>query len=342
MYKLSGSVVGGLLVAGLCLSFAWRPMAQAQTATRTEVPQGQTRQAQVRQVRVLGSKDAVEIEVDASDRIIPESQVLTGPDRLVVDFPNALPGNGLRSQSVNRGEVKDLRVGLFQSRPPVTRVVVDLKTAQSYQIFPNGRTVIIKVLGSPATDASRSLDDFPAPATRPGLVQANFTTGAERIHADAPARLPLEVSFRNGQLAIKSNKATLSEVLFAVQQRTGAEIAIPAGAEQERVVADLGPGPAQEVLAHLLNGSRFNFLILNSANNPQQLDRVILTPRGEGMATPVSPAVQVAEDDTEEAEKPEPSAVLQPAPPVPPPPLPPVEGVRGHDIQPPEEDAPEL
>ena len=250
MQKFSGNVLGGLLVAGLCVSPAWRPMLQAQATPQTQARQAPVRQAQVRQVKVLGRKDSVEIEIDASDRIIPESQVLTGPDRLVVDFPNATPGNQLRSQSVNRGEVKDLRVGLFQSRPPVTRVVLDLKTAQSYQIFPNGRTVIIKVLGTPTMDASRGLDDAPAPATRPGLVQATFSTGAERIPAIVPAR-PVEVSFRDGLLSIKSNKATLSEVLFAVQQRTGAEIAIPAGAEQEKVMADLGPGPAQEVLCLL-------------------------------------------------------------------------------------------
>jgi len=318
MDKFSGNVARGLLVAGLCVSVAWRPMLQAQTAMQTPPRETQARQAQVRQLKVLGSKDSVEIEIDASDRIIPESQVLTGPDRLVVDFPNAVPGNQLRSQSVNRGEVKDLRVGLFQSRPPVTRVVLDLKAAQSYQIFPNGRTVIIKVLGTPAVDASRGLDNFPMPATRPGLVQANFTTGAERIHGDVPARLPVEVSFRDGMLAIKSNKATLSEVLFAVQQRTGAEIAIPAGAEQEKVVADLGPAPAQEVLAHLLNGSRFNFLILNSAKNPRQLDRVILTPRGEGMAMPVGPVQSGADTDEDEPTPPAPEVGAQPAPATPP------------------------
>jgi len=328
MYKFSGNVAGGVLVAGLFVSLAWQPMLQAQTqAGQAQAGQAQPRQAQVRQVKVLGRKDSVEIEIDASDRIIPESQVLTGPDRLVVDFPNATPGSQLRSQSVNRGEVKDLRVGLFQSRPPVTRVVLDLKTAQSYQIFPNGRTVIIKVLGSPALDASRRLDDLPAPSTGPGLVQANFTTGAERIAANIPAR-PVEVSFRDGLLAIKSNKATLSQVLFAVQQRTGAEIAIPAGAEQEKVVADLGPGPAQEVLAHLLNGSRFNFLILNSANNPRQLDRVILTPRGEAMATPVSPVQSSADTDEDEPATPtrrdrEESAPRPPDGGVPPRPIPP-------------------
>lgn len=338
MYKFSGNVARGLLVAGLCVPFAWRPMLQAQTG----VPQGPARQAEVRQVKVLGSKDTVEIEVDASDRIIPESQVLAGPDRLVVDFPNAVPGNGLRSQSVNRGEVKSLRIGLFQSRPPVTRVVVDLKSAQSYQIFPNGRTVIIKVLGTPTVDASRSLDDFPAPAARPGLVQANFTTGVERVHENAPARLPLEVSFRNGLLAIKSNKSTLSEVLFAVQQRTGAEIAIPAGAEQERVVADLGPGPAQEVLAHLLNGSRFNFLILNSASDPRQLDRVILTPRGEAGAISSQVPAQVNEDtDEDESANVAPPTVAQPAPAAPPDPNVPPRPIPPYVPQAPEEDSPQ-
>lgn len=46
----------------------------------------------VRRVQVLGSRSPVEIEIEASDRLVPSTQVLSGPDRLVVDFPNALPG----------------------------------------------------------------------------------------------------------------------------------------------------------------------------------------------------------------------------------------------------------
>ena len=104
------------------------------------------------------------------------------------------------------------------------------------------------------------------------------------------------VTFQSGLLTITSNQATLSEVLFEVHQRTGAEIAIPAGAEQEKVVAALGPAPAPEVLSHLLNGSRFNFLILSSVNDPRSLDRVILSARPEG-TTPVysSPSPAVAQ-----------------------------------------------
>src|SRR5262252_5394327 len=165
MHRSSRILASRLLVAGLCAGLALPSLAQVS----------------VRAVKVLGSKDTVEIEVEASDRIVPQTRVLTGPDRLVIDFPNAIPGNQVRNQSVDRGEVKDVRVGLFQSKPPVTRVVLDLKTARSYQIFPYGRTVMIKVMGNAgATDASTGNEGYGSQSTgRPGLVAANYTTSAE-------------------------------------------------------------------------------------------------------------------------------------------------------------------
>ncbi|HEY3972524.1 MAG TPA: AMIN domain-containing protein [Candidatus Sulfotelmatobacter sp.] len=254
-------------------------------------------QSSVRAVKVLGAKDVVEIEVDASDRIVPETRVLTGPDRLVVDFPNAVPGKQLRSQSVDRGEVKDLRVGLFQAKPPVTRVVLDLKTAQSYQVFPNGRTVIIKVMGGAVLDASAGAGNFPADgasadgisadgARRPSLVTANYTTRAEPVSVLNSVEPVVDITYRDGMLGIRANKVTLAQVLYAVQQRTGAEVSIAAGAEQEKVVAEIEPAPAPEVLARLLNGSKFNFLILSAVDDPAKLDRVILSARPDGGYVP--------------------------------------------------------
>jgi AMIN domain len=253
-------------------------------------------QVSVRSVKVLGGKDTVEVEVEAGDRIIPQTQVLTGPDRLVVDFPNAVPGSQVRSQSVDRGEVRAVRVGLFQSKPPITRLVLDLKSARSYQIFPSGRTVMIKVMESTGSDASAE------PAARPGYVPAAYTT--RQTIPEPPPQRPLEVTYRNGSLSIVANKATLSEVLYSVQQRTGADIAIPAGAEQEKVVAELGPAPAPEVLARLLNGSNFNFLILSAVNDPNRVDRVVLTPRVEGGQMPLPPMQETAQAPDEDVPPP--------------------------------------
>jgi hypothetical protein len=259
-------------------------------------------QVSVRSVKVLNGKDTVEIEVEASDRIVPQTQVLSGPDRLVVDFPNATPGNQLHSQSVDRGEVKSVRVGLYQSKPPVTRLVVDLKSARSYQIFPSGRTVMIKVMGGSSEADDSAVANVPA--KRAALVSATYTTSSDPAQVVNAPRTPLEVTFRNGLLSIVANKATLSEVLYAVQQRTGADIAIPAGAEQEHVVAELGPGLAPEVLARLLNGSNFNFLILSAPDNPAHVDRVILSPRDSG-AMPLAPMPSTAQAPDEDAAPPE-------------------------------------
>jgi AMIN domain len=323
------------LLAAVCVFGSW--LAPNSLAPKLSA------QTSVRQVKVVTGKGAVEIEVEASDRITPQTRVLSGPDRLVVDFPNSLPGTAMRSQSVNVGQVKDVRFGLFQAKPPVTRLVLDLKSAQSYQIFPYGRTVMIKVIGAPAVPASNAaVQNFPAqPVPVPGLVNANYSAGGQRIQPDPPriqpdpAPKPLEVLFHDGLLTIKANKATFSEVLYAVQQRTGADIAIPAGAEQERVVADIGPGPVQEVLASLLNGSNFNFMILGSPNDPRKLDKVVLSLRTQRFVpSPSSPSMPQAL-----GEEPPPQAQVRPPEPVgvvPPPPnhgdVPPT--------SPPEQDAP--
>ena len=84
----------------------------------------------------------------------------------------------------------------------------------------------------------------------------------------------MTVSYANGMLSIRADKSNLAEVLFEVQRQTRAEIAIPAGAEQEQVITNLGPAPAQDVLAALLNGSHYNFIFMGDAAT---LERVILT-----------------------------------------------------------------
>ena len=290
MWRFSQRSASRLLLAGACACLAATALAQIS----------------VRSVKVLGSKDIVEVEVEASDRIIPETQVLSGPDRLVIDFPNAVPGGQIRNQSIDRGEVKDVRVGLFQAKPPVTRVVLDLKSARSFQVFPYGRTVMIKVTGNaPAPGESAAIVDTQQAAGRPAIIAANYTNNSVEPVTVA-AQSPLQVSYRDGLLGIHANRATLSEVLYAIQQRTGADISVPAGAEQERVVADIAPAPAAEALARLLNGSRFNFLILNSANDPRQLDRVILSVRAEGGFAPSPSQSQVPEVDATVEEPPMP------------------------------------
>ena len=89
---------------------------------------------------------------------------------------------------------------------------------------------------------------------------------------------PPEVSYRDGELTIAAENSTLGDILRAVRTQTHAAVDVPSNAT-ERVVSRFGPGPAREVLAELLNGSHFNYVLMGSATNPNSLERVILTPK---------------------------------------------------------------
>ena len=272
----------------------------------------------IQRVAVLGSGNDVELEIAASQAVIPQTQAANGPDRLIIDFPNAVPSSDLRNISVNRGEVRGVRVGLFAKNPPITRVVLDLKTPQPYQLFPSGKTIIVKLSAA----AKRNIP-VPSPAA------VVFRAPAPQPPPAKPAA-KVEVNYANGQLSIWADKASLAEVLYEVHRRTGADIPIPAGAEQDQVVTNLGPGPAREVLASLLNGSRFNFIMVGSERDPAQLRSVLLTlkdglPAGiiysSESPAPVAQAepepVQPDPVQSENPPDPQPQAEAPPAPPPP-------------------------
>jgi hypothetical protein len=274
----------------------------------------------------------MEVEIQTSGGpVAPDAQAITGPDRIVVDFPGALPAAELRALTVNRGTLKGVRSGLFFNNPPITRIVLDLTEPQSYQISTTQSAVVVRLgparlnsarLDPPRPDSAKPgstklgsvklvpvklVPDTaarvqtsavpPAPAAKlqnTALVASTVasTNVATPIVSAAVSQTPppppaavqavlppmpfVGVTFVNGMLRIRAEKATLAQVLFEVQRETKAEIAIPAGAEREEVIADLGPAPARDVLASLLNGTPYNFIFVG---NEMSLERVILTLR---------------------------------------------------------------
>ena len=88
-----------------------------------------------------------------------------------------------------------------------------------------------------------------------------------------------QVTYRNGLLTVTANNCTLSDILNLVRSKTGATIEYPPTMSQERVAAVVGPAPAPQVLTTLLNGTRFDYILLGMAGRPDLLQRAIITPR---------------------------------------------------------------
>ncbi len=114
------------------------------------------------------------------------------------------------------------------------------------------------------------------PAPLPPL-PSGPTGPVQPIPLDSMAPVAPQVTYQNEQLTIVAPNSTLGDILRAVRKQTGAEIEVPAA--PERVVTHLGPGPAREVVAELLNGSRFNYVLLGSSANDAALTRVVLVPK---------------------------------------------------------------
>lgn len=124
-----------------------------------------------------------------------------------------------------------------------------------------------------------------------------------------PARPP-QVAFKNGQLTIVAQNSTLADILRAVRLQTGAAIEVPPNAT-ERVFTKLGPGPARDVLASLLNGSHFNYVMLGAPDDPSVIQHVILTSKaGEGSPAATTPNVNAAMPNAQPNQ--EPDAMAQP------------------------------
>ena len=130
------------------------------------------------------------------------------------------------------------------------------------------------------------------PALWPASAQAVRKPGkkagsapAEALRPPVPQELPPvapTVTYRGGQLTIIAQNSTLHDILTAVHKATGAAIDAPAATAGERVATRLGPGPPRDVLAALLNGSRFDYILLSSPQDPGDVRRLILSPRSEG------------------------------------------------------------
>ncbi len=184
-----------------------------------------------------------------------------------------------------------------QSAPPKSAPVA--ATAATPQPQPSSKTRAPHKKASPDPPAPQ------APAPPPTLEQSPPT--------------PPQVTYNNGQLTIVAQNATLSQVLRSVQSLTGASIEMPSGASSERVVGQLGPGQPRDVLNALLNGTKFNYIILGVNGNPGGVQKVILTTAKP--ASPVNTAQnnQAPPEEPQEEEsysEPEPQPPAQTPPPV--------------------------
>ena len=155
-----------------------------------QLVQAGQRAAAVRHISVTGEDRDLDVEITATKPIRPRTQTVTAPDRLIVDLADARPDARLRKILVNRGNLRDVRVGLLSANPPITRVVLDLVAPTEYRVSPLANTIVVKLgneSGSVAAPIAPTTEP-PSEATPDGNTSAIPTPPLEQPSEPSPLR----------------------------------------------------------------------------------------------------------------------------------------------------------
>jgi len=109
------------------------------------------------------------------------------------------------------------------------------------------------------------------------------------------------ISYQNGRLTVVAENSNLSDILNGIRVATGLKVESVGGAGGERVAATIGPASVRDVLLSLLEGSRYDFIMMGSATDPDRIERVVLTPKSTSAGLSASNAPRPATPPGEES-----------------------------------------
>src|SRR5262249_51404832 len=126
---------------------------------------GNSPHRQIRSIAVSQGQQGLDVEITGNGPLTAKTMKLTGPDRLVVDIPNAVLEGRPREIAVNSNGVKTVRAARYQDDPPVTRVVVDMTSARSFDLAPSGNQLVLKLNDVPSAAPSAVPSSAPVSAS---------------------------------------------------------------------------------------------------------------------------------------------------------------------------------
>ncbi|MFI5112798.1 MAG: type IV pilus secretin PilQ [Terriglobales bacterium] len=197
----------------------------------------------VRNIAVARGKGGMQVEISASGPITPKLMKLTGPDRIVVDLPNAIPEGHPRPIMVNGADIKSVRMGRFQQDPPVTRVVVDLVGARDCEIVPAGNKLVLRLHAEQAAAApgAQPAVEMPKPQVAADIVAVESKFEARPAQ---PEPDPKASAVTAAQVMAKSAPAHSDPSLLPVPSASLGAPATNLAAQQQQQMQRAAQAPA--------------------------------------------------------------------------------------------------
>ncbi|HLW54844.1 MAG TPA: hypothetical protein VKW06_18560 [Candidatus Angelobacter sp.] len=148
----------------------------------------------------------------------------------------------------------------------------------------------------------------PAPTPVPPPAATAAATPAQPQEVLPPATPP-QVTYRDGLLTVQATNSSLFSLLNAIRNKAGIQFEGLDNGVSERVAIAMGPAPEADVLASILGGSNFDYIVLERPDSPGIVQKVVLTPKAGtaaaagGLQAARNPDAD-ADDEEEAAEEP--------------------------------------
>jgi len=147
----------------------------------------------LKKIETSGSGAATEVEIATDGAASYSAFKLNSPARVVIDFAGIKDKLAKNTIEVDNSIVKRIRAAQF--KPDVTRVVLDLSEATTYNIIKNGDRVLITFgeNGAPRSSAVAAVDGGPPPS-EPKPAPTDIVSQVPAVADNATWKMPLDAS----------------------------------------------------------------------------------------------------------------------------------------------------
>src|SRR6185369_10756362 len=189
------------------------------------------RQLEEMSVSQSEGKTTVSLRLDKS--VKPVVSVLSDPKRYVLDFPETQFGSTWKQSgtfNLSTGPVSSIRAGKFKVNPSVVRLVFD----QAENAPKPTLAVADRMLTLVFDDAAAGARQQAKPAAvkqmeaqnSNAVVRSESSTYSSALQITKKAHAPF-VSYDRGMLFVDADNSNLPDILYAISQKTGAQIELP-------------------------------------------------------------------------------------------------------------------
>jgi hypothetical protein len=112
----------------------------------------------VKSIRIVQEKAGPAIEILSSRPVIPAIELISDPDRLVIDLPNSLLDIDQKRINVQADQITTIRAEQFRANPPVTRVTVELQAPRAHTWDAAGNRLLVHLGKNPNSPNNSPLE----------------------------------------------------------------------------------------------------------------------------------------------------------------------------------------